>query len=685
MKRVFSYSLLLLALLIAACQQKPETTRQFIDLEAIDSTVRPQDDFFQFANGRWLDSTEIPASESGWGSFYILNEKSTKDLHTLLEELAEKTDYKKGSMEQLTGDLYKSGMDSARIDKLGFEPLKADLDEVAALEKPEEIVPEIIKQITTGRVPLAYGMFPSYIINFYVYQDSKASDKMVAYFQQGDLGLPTNEYYLKTDSASVATREKYVDFVKDYFVLLGDEEDLAQQKAEKILALETKLAKASKSPVELRDPIANYHKFTVSQLDSMMPRMNWPGMIADLGIETDTVIVEQPEFYKAFEKLVYNEPMDTWKDMLTYQLISANASFLSHDFVQNQFDFYGKTLRGRKEMRPRWKRMSQIVNAALRDALGQVYVDRFFPPEAKERMDKLVTNLLLAYEERIKNTTWMSDSTKGKALEKLHAINRKIGYPDTWDTYEGVEITPDNYLANLISTRQYGYQKMIDRLGKPVDPDEWFMSPPTVNAYYSPVNNEIVFPAGILQPPFFNKDADDAVNYGAIGTVIAHEVTHGFDDQGRKYDADGNLNEWWTKGDAERYDAQAAAIIEQFNNYEVMNDLFINGELTQGENIADLGGVAIAYDAFKRTKQGQSDERIDGFTPDQRFFLGYSKVWMIKTTDESLRQQVLTDPHSPARYRVNGPLQNMPAFYKAFNVQPGDALYRPDSLMVSIW
>ena len=676
--------ILCVLLLVFACK-RPETPQEFIALEDIDSAVRPQDDFFQFANGAWLARTEIPASESRWGSFNILHEQATRDLQTLLLELVDGGKYKKGSLEQMTADLYRAGMDSLKIEELGFEPIEDDLDQIAAIGSADEIIPEITREITTGRLPLAYGMFPSHYISFYVYQDEKNSEKVVAHFDQGDLGLPTNEYYLKTDSASVSTREKYVNYIADFFMLIGNDENTAKAKAEGILALETKLAEASKSPVELRDPVANYNQFTVVTLDSMMPAMKWNDLISGLGIETDTVLMGQPGYYQAFEKLLYSEPLDAWKDMLTFCIIKGNAGALSNEFVENQFDFYGRTLRGQKENKPRWFRMSQTVNGGLRDAMGQLYVKRYFPPEAKKRMDKLVDNLISSYGERIRAASWMNDSTKTKALEKLQAITRKIGYPNKWDDYKGVEISADDYMASLRSTRTYGYNKMINRLGKPVDPDIWLMTPSTVNAYYSRSNNEIVFPAGILQPPFFNKDADDAVNYGAIGVVIGHEITHGFDDKGRLFDDKGNMNDWWTKEDAEKYEAQSAAIIDQFNNYEVMKDLFINGELTQGENIADLGGLTISYNAFKKTAEGQSEELIDGLTPDQRFFLSYAKVWMIKSTDETLRQQVLTDPHPPARYRVNGPLSNLSEFYTAFNVQPGDALYKPDSLHIRIW
>lgn len=675
----------LLVVALVSCQ-KQKSTRQFIDFAAIDSSVRPQDDFFQFANGTWLKNTEIPASESGWGSFYILAEKSTYDLHSLLDELAAETSkQKKGSVAQLTTDLYISGMDSTAIENLGIEPLSEELEKIEAIATPADILTEIIREMTSGLVPLAYGIIPSHYITFYVYQDDKDSEKMVAHFDQGDLGLPTKDYYFRTDSTSIATRDAYLKYIARFFTLMGDEEGEAQTKARRILELETKLADASKNPVELRDPVANYNKFTLAQLDSMMPGLFWPTIIKNLGIATDTLLMGQPKYYEALNELVYSTPVETWKDILSYWLVRVNAGALSSEYVENQFDFYGRTLRGQKEMKPRWKRLSQVLDAQLGDALGQLYVDKYFPQEAKTRMDELVSNLLLAYEERIMQASWMGDSTKEKALEKLHAITRKIGYPDKWDDYKGISIQPDTYVSNLINTRQYAYNKMIDKLGKPVDPDEWLMTPPTVNAYYSSSRNEIVFPAGILQPPFFDKDADDAINYGAIGMVIGHEVTHGFDDKGRLYDSKGNLNEWWTEEDSKRYDEQAARIIEQFNNFTVLDSLHINGELTQGENIADLGGLVIAYNAFKMTEQGQSDELIDGLTPDQRFFLSFTKVWQIKITDESLRQQVLTDPHSPSQFRINGPLTNMPEFYAAFDVKPGDKLYRPDSLHVRIW
>ncbi|MBN1952565.1 MAG: M13 family metallopeptidase [Bacteroidales bacterium] len=687
MKKTGIYLSLVMAavLLLAAAPVKDNPNKKFIELSQIDYTVRPQDDFFQYANGAWLDSIEIPATESSWGSFSILAEKSAHDLNSILREFEGGEVYAKGSVEQLVADLYRSGMDSLQVEKLGISPLQKDLDIIAGLQKSEDILPEIAREIRTGRMPLAYGMFPTHILSFYVYQDAKNSESVVAQFDQGDLGLPNCEYYTRLDSGSIELRDQYHEYVREIFISLGSDPETAIDQARNVLYIESQLASGMKTPVELRDPIANYNKFAVSQLAEMMPKFGWEGFIANLGIETDTVLMGQPDYYKKLESLIYGLPLEYWKEMLTFWLVRNNAGALPYEYLEDQFDFYGRTMRGQQEMKPRWKRISGNVNAGLGDAMGQLYVKKFFPPEAKERMDKLVDNLLLSYEERITASSWMSAITKDKALIKLHTISRKIGYPDKWDDYEGVEINPDTYLANLMSIRTYGYTKMISKLGQPVDRDIWLMTPSTINAYYNPSNNEIVFPAGILQSPFFDMDADDAVNYGAIGMVIAHEVTHGFDDNGRLYDEKGNLKNWWTAGDSANYEEVTAAIIEQFSHYKVLDTLFLNGELTQGENIADLGGLVIAYNAFKKTKQGQSGKLIDGLTPDQRFFLSYAKVWMIKTTTESLREQVLTDPHPPAKFRVNGPLMNMPEFYQAFGVKSGDKLYKPEEDRIVIW
>jgi putative endopeptidase len=673
-------------ILFSACHTGTAKRAKIMDLSSVDTTVRPQDDFFRYVNGTWLKNTPIPASESVWGSFVYVEEKAITDLHSLLEDLAKEHDtYTKGSIEQLTADLYISGMDSATIDKRGIQPLKSELQIIAAIDKPQNIMEEVAREMRSGVVNIQHGFVPNQMITFYSLEDDKNSQKVVAHFDQGSLGLPTKDYYLQTDSASVAIRKAYEQYIAHLFRLLQDDSVSAEQKATGILKLETRLAQSSKSPVELRDPLKNYNKYTVSQLQKLTPGIRWPQLTENLGIQVDTILVGQPLYYEALNKLLYTEPLDRWKDYLTFRMVKSFASYLSSDFEDTNFDFYGKILSGQEKKKPRWKRIIYLVDTELGDALGQLYVKEYFPPKAKERMDTLVENLIRAYGMRIEKAAWMSDPTKQRALEKLYAITRKIGYPDKWIEYKDVSISPDSLIANLISTRKFAYQRMIDKIGKPVDTTTWYMTPPTVNAYYNPNRNEIVFPAGILQPPFFNMDADDAVNYGAIGAVIGHEITHGFDDQGRKYDYKGNLNDWWTPEDTVKFNMEAARIIDQFNAYRVMDSIFVNGQLTQGENLADLGGVEIAHTAFKMTKEGQSDKKIDGYTPDQRFFISYALAWQLKETNELQRRMILSDPHSPYKFRVNGPLSNCQAFYTAFNVQPGDSLYRPDSLRVKVW
>ncbi len=519
-----------IGILLFACKQ-PKTQLPFLDRSNWDTTIRPQDDFFSFANGGWIATAEIPASESRWGSFNILQDKATADINSLLEELCHGKRYKTGTAEQLIADLYNSAMDSAQMERLGLLPLQAELDRVQSLSTPDEILPEICHEIRTGMVPLRYGIVPDHLITFYVYQDSKKSDQQVAQFEQGSLGLPNKDYYVKTDSSSTRIQEQYRQYIHRLLVLAGADTVQARQQAVSIYALEAKLAQASRTPVELRDPILNYNSFSVSVLDSSMKNLNWRVVLKNLGVQTDTVLVGQPDYYVTLNTLLFSEPLDNWKNLLRYRIIRSNASLLSHNFVQTNFSFYGTVLYGDKEMKPRWKRMTTMINSELGDALGKLYVERYFPSQAKERMDTLVSNLLTAYAERIQATTWMSDTTKVRAMEKLHRITRKIGYPNHWKNYEGLVIERNQYFSNVVRTRQFAYNEMTARLGQPVDREAWLMTAPTVNAYYSPNNNEIVFPAGILQPPFFNYDADDAINYGAIGMVIAHEITHGFDDK----------------------------------------------------------------------------------------------------------------------------------------------------------
>lgn len=481
-------------------------------------------------------------------------------------------------------------------------------------------------------------------------------------------------------------RSAYHDYVATILKLSGSSKSTASDDAAAIIKLETKLAEASKTPVELRKVRKNYHLLSVEEMNSKTSNINWQTLLSNLKIDkVDTLQVGQPKFYKRVSKLLETVPLSTWKDYLRFHLINEYASWLSPTFAEEHFDFYNRLLNGQKQQEPRWKRASKLVDNKLGDALGQLYVERYFPPESKEYMLNLVHNLQQTYKERIQKLDWMSDSTKKVAIDKLMAYQLKIGYPDKWDDYSSINVTDSLIIQNLINIGQWHYQDMISKLGEPVDRSEWFMSAPTVNAYYNPSFNEIVFPAGILQPPFYYKNGDDAVNYGAIGAVIGHEMSHGFDDQGSKFDKYGNLDQWWTDKDRKRFKALTQQVVKQYNKYTVLDTVHVNGELTLGENIGDIGGVAAAYSAFQKTDQYKEGKKINGLTPTQRFFMAYAQVWRIKNTDERLLMRIKNDPHSPEMYRVNGPLSNMEAFYKAFDVDSSDGMYRPDSIRVHIW
>lgn len=657
-------------------EQTEERIDELLDLAARDTSVNPADDFFAYANGTWMRETEIPASKTGWGSFYVVRDQAVENMHHILDSCAEITDAPAGSPTQLIGDLYASLMDTAAIENAGIEPLRPVLNRIAAVNSTENLLAEVIREKTEGDG----AMFRSYVS-----PDDKNSEVQRYNLIQGGLGLPNRDYYFKKDGESAATREKYKEYIAKLFTLSGIDEKAAKTKANNILALESKMAEASKAPVDLRDPQANYNLMSVAELQKLAPNMDWETNLARLGVDVDTVLVGQPEFYKNLSKLIVSEPVDTWKDYLTFHYIRGYASLLSQPFADAHFDFYSRHLGGQKEPEVRWKRTSGIVDSQLGDALGAIYVKEYFPPSAKEYMVKLVDNLQDTYRERIQALSWMGDSTKTKAIEKLDAFTKKIGYPDSWKDYSGVQINRESAIANMQNIGAWHYRENIQKLGKPVDKTEWGMSAPTVNAYYNPSFNEIVFPAGILQPPFFYPKGDDALNYGAIGAAIGHEMTHGFDDQGSQYDKNGNLNNWWTAQDRENFTKLTNRIVDQYANYQVLDSVSLNGELTQGENIADNGGLAIAYAAFKKTEQGKGDEKINGLTPDQRFFLAFAAVWRMKNTDERMMLRVNTDPHSPELYRVNGTLSNMPEFYDAFGVTTESKLYRPDSIRTTIW
>lgn len=668
------------ALVVFSCTPTENNTEmkfvEVLDLAARDTTVNPADDYFAFANGTWMKNTEIPASKTGWGSFYIVRDQALENMHTILDSAASLANPEKGTPVQQIGALYKSYMDTLAIEKAGIRPIKPVLNRIASITTSEGVVDEVMKEYNHG----GGAMFA-----MYVSPDDKNSNVQRLQFSQGGLGLPNRDYYLDTDPKSKEIRQKYKEYIAELFTLTGVPEDDAKAKAEAILALETKLAKASKSRVELRNPQANYHLLSTAEFSKMAPALELTSNLKKLGYKVDTVLVGQPVFYKSLSDLIETVPVDVWKDYLTFHYISGYSSYLSSPFVEAKFDFYGRTLNGQKIPEVRWKRGSSLVDGSLGEALGQIYVEKYFPPSAKAYMVGLVDNLQEAYAERIKSIEWMGDSTKTKALAKLKAFTKKIGYPDTWKDYSSIDINPDSLVQNLQNIAKWQFEYNQDKLGKPVDKTVWHMTPQTVNAYYNPLFNEIVFPAGILQPPFYYPKGDDAVNYGAIGAAIGHEMTHGFDDQGSQYDLDGNLKNWWTDADRANFKDLTSHIVNQYSKYLVLDTVPINGALTQGENIADNGGLAIAFQAFQKTEQAKVGKKINGLTPNQRFFLAFAQVWRMKNTDERMRMRINNDPHSPEKYRVNGTLSNIDAFYKTYNVTPKNDLYRPDSIRTTVW
>jgi putative endopeptidase len=664
---------------ISGCQDQShyslENAKNAIDLSARDTTVNPANDFYEYANGTWLKNTEIPPSKRRWGSFAIVHDKALHQMRTILDSVAKLDHPKHGSYAQQIGDLYISAMDTIAIDKRGLKPLKEDLKKIESIKTPTDVLHEVAREYKNG----GGSMFSARIA-----PDSKHSMVERVHLNQGGLGLPNRNYYFKKSNRFNQIRKAYHDYIATILSLSGDQKSAANKDADKIIALETKLAKDSKPPIELREPLKNYHLMTVSKLHQKTPNIHWKNLLKQMDIHVDTVQVGQPKFYQNLSGLVHSIPVSTWKDYLRFHLISGYASWLSKPFEKANFDFR-KVLTGQKEQEKRWKRASGLVNRKLGDALGKLYVERYFPPEDKRYMKKLVNNLQSTLHTRIQNEPWMSDSTKTKAIAKLSAVVKKIGYPDHWKNYSSIDIDSTNLIQNLQNIGQWHYQYNLEKLGKPTDRSEWFMTPPTVNAYYNPSFNEIVFPAGILQPPFYYSGADDAVNYGAIGMVIGHEMSHGFDDQGSKYDKYGNLDNWWTKKDSIQFHKLTQKLVKQYDQYTVLDSLHVKGKLTLGENIGDNGGIAIAYAAFQNTSEAKEGKKINGLTPDQRFFLAYAQVWRIKSRPQALELQVRNNPHSPPKYRVNGPLSNMKPFYKAFNVQPGDSMYRPDSVRTTVW
>ncbi len=659
----------LLALLISACSR----TDSGLQEEYFDQSYRPQDDLYRYVNGKWLKTVKIPKDKSNYGLFTELQERNEKHLHEIVEQLA-KSEQKPGSDKQKVADFYKSYMDSARAESLGIKPIAEDLQRIRAIAERTALIEEMARLRKIG-IQLPFS--------FYVGQDQKQSSRYIVYLGQSGLGLPDRDYYLRTSPKFEQFRQKYVAYISKILTLGGISD--AQKKAQKILKMETEMARVQWSRVQNRQREKTYNKFGFAALTKMAPQFNWKKFFETCELKFDTLIVSQPSYLKAFGKIFEKHSVEDWKDYLTYKTIQSFGGYLSSDFVKTNFDFYGKALTGTPQLSPRWKRAMGTMNGLIGQLLGKMYVEKYFPPEAKKRMKEMVRYLRLAYADRIKQLTWMSAETKQKALEKLAKFNAKIGYPDKWKDYSQLSVKPDDLVGNVKRARLFLYYENIHRLGRPVDRKEWFMNPQTVNAYYSASMNEVVFPAGILQPPFFNLKADDAANYGGIGAVIGHEITHGFDDQGSKSDGDGNLNNWWTEEDRKNFEKRAQKLVAQFSKYVVVDTMHLNGKLTLGENIADLGGVTISYHAYHKSLQGKEAPVLDGFTGDQRFFMGWAQIWKRKYRKDELRRRVLTDPHSPSEFRVNGVVVNVPEFYKAFHVTEKDSLYLPPEQRVQIW
>lgn len=663
-------------LLAASCYDKKSATagRQLFDKSAMDSSVKPSDNFYLYMNGSWLKKTEIPPSESMIGGAMQLYNETQDKLHAILQEAAA-SNAAKGSPEQLAGDFFTSGMDTITIDKRGYEPIKPILAEIQNINDVAGIITYCSNQHAAGKEVL-FGSA--------VAPDEKNTNINILNFSQGGLGLPDRDYYFKTDANTNAVVKAYKDYLVALFRLSGTDSVSANAKMQTAFGIEKQLAGYHKTNVELRDPIANYHKMAVVELDKSTPSFSWSSILKSWKVQPDSLNVNQPAFYEKLNGLLTSVPLADWKVYLQGMTLVNYANSLSSDFVKARFN-YIKSLSGQQEIKPRWYRMVATTDAYLGDALGQLYVKKHFTPEAKKRMLELVNNLQVAFEARIRKLDWMSDSTKTKAIEKLHAFLKKIGYTDKWRDYSKVVIDKGKYFENRVSCDRNNFEYEINKVNKPVDRMEWLMSAPTINAYYNPPFNEIVFPAGMLQYPYFELSADDAFNYGAIGTVIGHEMTHGFDDQGALYDKDGNLKNWWSAEDGVKFKAKTKQMIDLYNGFTILDTVHVNGALTTGENIADFGGLNIAYDAFKLTKQGKDTVRIDGLTPDQRFFMSYAQSWRSKLKPELAIQFNNTDPHSPDIWRVVAPLMNFDPFYAAYQVKEGDKMYVAPEKRIKIW
>ena len=647
-----------------------------IALQYVEPSVRPQDDFFAHLNGKWLKTVEIPADKSSWGAFHQLREDTLPQLRAIIEKAAAAKGAN-GSEVQKIGDFYASYMDEARLEQLGITPLNGELAKIAAVKDKAEL-PALFAHL--GRL----GVNTPFV--FYIHQDAKDSTKYVADLYQAGLGMPDRDYYLKQDDAKLADiRAKYQQHAEKMLAMAGDKNAAANAKA--IVELETELAKVQWTKVENRDPVKTYNKVELAKLAELAPGYDWQSWLAASGLKgkADYLIVSQPSYLKGFSEVLNRVPLETWKTYLQLHLVESYANYLSKAFVDERFAFHGTTLSGTPQLEARWKRGVSTLEGSLGEAVGKLYVKEHFPAERKVRMEVLVKNLLAAYKSSIDTLDWMSPATKKEAQAKLAKFTPKIGYPNKWKDYSALTVKRDDLAGNVMRSREVEYNRELNKLGKPIDRDEWGMTPQTINAYYNPELNEIVFPAAILQPPFFDAKADDAVNYGGIGAVIGHEISHGFDDQGSQYDGDGNMRNWWTEEDGKKFAEKTKVLINQYAGYSPLPGYNVNGELTLGENIGDNSGLAIAYKAYKLSLKGKKAPVINGLSGDQRFYMGWGQVWRTKMREPAQIAQIKTDPHSPGQYRANGTLKNQPGFYEAFGVKEGDKMYLAPKDRVIIW
>ncbi len=677
-KNVISISLLTVAC-FAGCVNtaNKSATNAVFDESTMDLSVNPGDDFYQYANGNWMKNNPLPDDKARFGAFDLLDDENQKKLKALVLKLSE-SEWPNGSVEQKIGDMYTSGMDTLTIEKEGYEPIKPLLTDIENLQSKGDLPVLIAKLHKIGI---------NAFFNFTQSADQQNSTMNIAFYWQGGLGMPDRDYYTRTDEQAVGIRNAYQQHLAKMFELIGNDNGSAVKKAGLVYDIENTLANASMTRLELRDPKKTLNKYDLEKISKLISNCSQPEYLTELSVSLDKNInVGQPEFFATLNSLIANVSLDAIKAYLQWNVLNSTANYLSSAFENQDFDFYGRTMKGQKIMKPRWERVVDQIDSYLGEALGQIYVKTYFPPKAKERMDDLVKNLRISLSQRIDMLDWMSDTTKRAAHEKLDAIKVKIGYPDKWRDYSAVNIKKQSYVLNVLAGRANEVAFDLAKINQPVDPMEWHMTPQTVNAYYNPSSNEIVFPAGILQPPFFYLDGDDAVNYGAIGVVIGHEITHGFDDKGRLYDQVGNLKDWWQPSDAERFTDRAKVLVSIFNNFTVIDSVKANGELTLGENIADLGGLNISYQAFHNSLVGKGEpEKIDGFTADQRFYLAYARVWAQNIRDKEILRRTQEDVHSLGKWRVNGPLPNIPEFHKAFGIGETDKMFLPDTVRAKIW